>query len=249
MKRKNWLLGLGMAISLLPAAPAIAADHRDGASVDTDPSTDINDVYAWVDAGGQSVYLAMTVFPAAATTSKFSDQAYYVFHTTSRATAAGAATPLDITCAFDNAATQNISCWIGDNTNFIYGNASATTGLVSGNNTVFAGPRKDHFFFNLAGYNQVRANVRAAAVAGMVTFSATVPGCPTMVAGSAANLTAQATQLGRGVQANGTVGAVGSQTDFFLPLNTLAIVLKLPLTTVNKGGPLMSVWAGTYRKG
>ena len=113
-----------MAVALLPAAPAIAADHRDGASVDTDPSTDINDVYSWVDAGGQSVYLAMTVFPVASTTSKFSNSAYYVFHTTSRATAAGAATPLDITCGFDNAATQNISCWIGDSTNFIYGNAS-----------------------------------------------------------------------------------------------------------------------------
>lgn len=232
-----------MAISLLPAAPAIAADHRDGASVDTDPSTDINDVYSWVDAGGQSVYLAMTVFPVASATSKFSNSAYYVFHTTSRATAAGAATPLDITCAFDNAATQNISCWFGDSTNFVYGNAtSAAAPLVSSNITVFAGPRKDHFFFNLAGYNQVRANVRANV--GGLTFNG--DGCPTA---PVATLNAQATQLGRGVLANGTVGAVGSQTDFFLPLNTLAIVLKVPVAMVNKGGPLLSVWAGSYRKG
>lgn len=227
-----------MAVSLLPAAPAIAADHRDGASVDTDPSTDINDVYTWVDAGGQSIYLAMTVFPAAAKTSQFSNQAYYVFHTTSRATAAGAATPLDITCSFDNAASQNISCWIGDSTNFVYGNASnAAAPLVSGNFTVFAGPRKDHFFFNLAGYNQVRANVAAAVTAKQITFNA--DGCPTA---PLATLAAQATQLG---QAPGG----GAAADFFLPLNTLAIVLKLPVTTVNKGGPLFSVWAGTYRKG
>jgi hypothetical protein len=237
MKRKNWLLGLGMAISLLPAAPAIAADHRDGAAVDTDPSTDINDVYAWVDAGGQSVYLAMTVFPAAAKTSLFSNQAYYVFHTTSRANAAGAATPLDITCSFDNAASQNISCWIGDSTNFVYGNASSPTGLVSGNTTIFAGPRKDHFFFNLAGYNQVRANVTAAVAAKQITFN--TEGCPTAPLLTLQN---QAIQLGQSPTG-------GAAQDFFLPLNTLSIVLKLPVTTVNKGGPLFSVWAGTYRKG
>lgn len=238
MKRKNWLLGLGMAVALLPAAPAIAADHRDGASVDTDPSTDINDVYSWVDAGGQSVYLAMTVFPVASTTSKFSNSAYYVFHTTSRATAAGAATPLDITCGFDNAATQNISCWFGDSTNFVYGNAtSAATPLVSGNITVYAGPRKDHFFFNLAGYNQVRANVTGAVAAKSLTFNG--DGCPTM---PAATLTAQALQLRQSP-------AGGTPADFFLPLNTLAIVLKVPVAMVNKGGPLFSVWAGSYRKG
>ncbi len=227
-----------MAVALLPAAPAIAADHRDGASVDTDPSTDINDLYSWVSTDGQSVYLAMTVFPVASTTSKFSNSAYYVFHTTSRASAAGAATPLDITCGFDNAATQNISCWFGDSTNFVYGNAtSAATPLVSSNITVFAGPRKDHFFFNLAGYNQVRANVTGAVAAKSLTFNA--DGCPTM---PTATLTAQAVQLGRS-PANGTA------VDFFLPLDTLAIVLKVPVTMVNKGGPLFSVWAGTYRKG
>ena len=73
--------------------------------------------------------LGLLVFPAAATTSKFSNSAYYVFHTTSRANAAGTPTPLDITCGFDNAATQNISCWVGDSTNFIYGNATATTAI------------------------------------------------------------------------------------------------------------------------
>lgn len=237
MKKTSWLLGLGMALSLLPAAPAIAADHRDGASVDTDPSTDINDVYAFMDASGTSVYLAMTVFPVAATTSKFSNSAYYVFHTTSRANAAGTPTPLDITCGFDNAATQNISCWVGDSTNFIYGNATATTGLTANNITVFAGPRKDHFFFNLAGYNQVRANVTGAVAAKALTFNA--DGCPTM---PTATLTAQATQLRQSPSG-------GAPVDFFLPLDTLAIVMKIPVTVLNKGGPLMSVWAGTYRKG
>ena len=228
-----------MAVSLLPAAPALAADHRDSASVDTDPSTDINDVYAWVDSGGQAVYLAMTVYPVASTTSKFSNSAYYVFHTNSRpAVAPAAGTNLDIICGFDNNATQNISCWFGDSTNFVFGNASNAATPLSGSGgaiSIFAGPRKDHFFFNLDGYNRVRANVRQNA--GALTFNAN--GCPTA---PAATLTAQAVQLG---QAPGG----GAAKDFFITLDTLAIVLKVPVTMLNKGGPIMSVWAGTYRKG
>src|SRR5262249_45567592 len=117
----------GMAASLLPAAPAMAADHRDGAASLTDPSTDVNDVYTWMSADGKSVYLIMTVFPAAnKTTSKFSNSAYYVFHTNSRAptalvSAPSAANNFDIICSFD--AAQKASCWFGDSTNFLYGDA------------------------------------------------------------------------------------------------------------------------------
>lgn len=226
-----------MAVSLLPAAPVLAADHRDGASVEIDAATDVNDVYAWVDAGGQSVYLAMTVFPAAPRTgAQFSNSAYYVLHTTSRATAASTtSTPLDITCGFDNNATQRISCWFGDSTNFIYGDASPATGLTANNITVYAGTRKDHFFFNLAGYNQVRANVRGATAA---QLALNADGCPTNVA----TMTAQLTQLR-------TAPGGGAPQDFFLPLNTLAIVFKVPVTLLNKGGPILSVWGATYRKG
>jgi hypothetical protein len=249
MKKRNWLVSLGLAASLLPSAPAIAADHRDGAATLTDPSTDINDVYGWMDSGGTSVYLAMTVYPAAPSTgAKFSNAAYYVFHTTARATALTPtpAASVDIVCGFDNAATQNISCWFGDSTKFLYGNASNAASPLNNSDSsisVFAGTRKDHFFFNLDGFNQVRKNVKATAAAGQFTFDGN--GCPTKINGATTGLTAQQTQLG---QAPGG----GTAQDFFKTLDTLAIVVKVPLTLLNKGTanvPILSVSAATYRKG
>lgn len=235
MNRTSWIAALGLAVSLLPAAPALAADHLDGASVKQDPSTDINDVYSWMSTDRTKVYLAMTVFPAAdKATAKFSTAAYYVFHTTSR-TGNGAATPTDVVCGFD--AAQKISCWVGSATNFVSGDASNTAGISSadGKVKVFAGVRKDHFFFNLDGYNQVRTNVKGAAAA--LTFNAN--GCPTA---PVAALTAQRTQLAQSP-------AGGAATDFFANLNTLAIVLEVDTALLTPGGTLLSVYAATHRKG
>lgn len=235
MNRTSWIAALGLAVSLLPAAPALAADHLDGASVKQDPSTDINDVYSWMSTDKTKVYLAMTVFPAAdKATAKFSTAAYYVFHTTSR-TGTGAATPKDVVCGFD--AAQKISCWIGSATNFVSGDASAVTGLTSpdGKVKVFAGVRKDHFFFNLDGYNKVRADVKGAAAA--LTFNAN--GCPTA---PAATLTAERTLLGQSPTG-------GVATDFFANLNTLAIVLEVDTALLTTGGTTLSVYAATHRKG
>lgn len=241
MKRTIGLFALGMAAAL--QSPSVqAADHRDGASVLTDPSTDINDVYSWMSSDGTKVYLAMTVFPAAdKTNSKFSTAAYYVFHTTSRATfGATQVTPVDVVCGFDSA--QYVSCWVGNNSTFVYGSANATAGISNAANTikVYTGARKDHFFFNLDGYNRVRANVKANVMT--LVAASNAAGCPTG-AGVAATLTAQRMQLGQ----NPTVGLPVS--DFFAPLNTLAIVLEIDKTLLNKGGGFMTVWGGTYRKG
>src|SRR5258708_6295472 len=136
MKRTSWLLALGMAASLLPAAPALAADHLDGAAVKDDASTDINDVYSWMSTDKSKVYLAMTVFPnAPKATAKFSNAAYYVFHTNSRAAATSTTdVKVDVTCSFD--ASQKISCWVGDATTFVYGDASATAGISNTGNNV-----------------------------------------------------------------------------------------------------------------
>lgn len=239
MNRTSWIAALGLAVSLLPAAPALAADHLDGASVKQDPSTDINDVYSWMSTDKSKVYLAMTVFPNAdKTTAKFSTAAYYVFHTTSR-TGTGAATPTDVVCGFD--ATQKVSCWVGSATNFVSGDASNTAGISStdGKIKVFAGVRKDHFFFNLDGYNQVRTNVKANVATVAAAFNAN--GCPTG-AGVAATLTAQQTQLGKSPTG-------GTATDFFANFNTLAIVLEVDTALLTPGGSVLSVYGATHRKG
>ncbi len=238
MKKVLCLCALGLATALPPSGSALAADHRDGDFVLADPSTDINDVYAWMSSDGSKVYLAMTVFPAAnATTSKFSTAALYVFHTASRATfGTGMATTVDVTCSFDY--NQRISCWVGSSANFVGGDASVTTGISNAANTikVFAGPRKDHFFFNLDGFNRARGLVRMNA--GGLTFNA--DGCPTAPAGTLNTVAMALSQ-----NAAGGTPAV----DFFRTLNTLAIVLEIDKTLLNKGGGFISVWGGTHRKG
>src|SRR5512143_622915 len=96
--RATWLA------AVLIATAALAADHQDGAAVLTDPSTDINDVFAWTSPDGSKLNLVMDVFPAATTAAKFSNVAQYVFHTTSSAGyGMPAATSEDILCTFDTA--------------------------------------------------------------------------------------------------------------------------------------------------
>src|SRR5580658_1434522 len=106
------LLGL---LGLLPAAPpARAADHQDGMAVLSDPSTDIADVYAWMNPDKQHVNLIMTVFPAASASSRFSNAAWYVFHTASRMLFSQTPTQfLDIICGFSADAQQLVVCYAG----------------------------------------------------------------------------------------------------------------------------------------
>lgn len=251
MAWKNRLLAIGLVSSLLPAQAALAADHLDGSAtgVKADASTDINDVYAWISTDGTKVNLIMTVSPAAnATTAKFSNSAYYVFHTASRASfLSQQASPTNIICSFD--AAQKISCWVGTgNTNFIYGDASAPTGLVSPNGKikVFAGPRKDHFFFNLDGFNAVRTLVKNRQATTPITLDGN--GCALMSGANTngINNTERLAIVQQLQRAPG--GAAGSATDFFRNLNTLAIVMEIDKQLLTNGGAILSVWGGTHKK-
>lgn len=240
MNWKNGILALGLGAALLPAQAALAADHLDGAAVKTDAATDINDVYAWMSSDGSKVYLAMTVFPQATTTAKFSNAAYYVFHTSSRADFLNQTmVAKDIICSFD--AAQMISCWVGDNTNFVYGNANVTTGLTGagGKVKIYAGLRKDHFFFNLDGFNNARATIKARNTTTAITVGTN--GCPSNI-----NTTETALIVNQ-LKTSMTTGT-GTPTNFFANLNTLAIVLEVDKTLLNGGGPIMSVWGATVKK-
>jgi hypothetical protein len=239
-KWKTRFLALGLAAASLPAPQAIAADHRDGPAVQTDASTDINDLYAWVDA--TSVNMVMTVSPLAGANARFSDKAWYVFHTASRkAFLDPNATAVDIICGFDagstDATTQKISCWVGkDRNTFIYGNASGTAGILGAGNKVqvYAGLRDDPFFFNLVGFQEAAKLVKA----NQASLTLDTNGCLT---GPAAARTAVATQLGKGM-------AGANPTDFFAGKNVLAIVIKVDKSLLNAGGNFLSVWAATHKK-
>lgn len=228
----------GLLAAALLASVARAADHRDAPGVRADPSTDINDLYAWMSADGKKVYLAMTVFPAATGAARFSDAAYYVFHTASRPSflSAMGAVPLDIVCSFDQA--QRIQCWVGsDRANYVAGDASSPAGLSSKNGKirVFAGLRGDPFFFNQQGFERFRNLVRTNAS----TLTIDANGCPNL------NQALADTLVGS-LRANN----MGNQppVDSFLTMNTLALVLEVDRELLSGGGSILSVWAATRRK-
>lgn len=242
---KTWMIALSMtAAAVLPGGSVRAADHKDGTAVQMgDPAVDINDVYSWVSSpDGAKVYLAMTVFPMASSGASFSNAAVYVFHTASRASvSAMQQTPLDIPCTFD--AMKRITCWVpqaGGSPIVVGGDAGMSgTGISdpTGRVKVYAGLRKDHFFFNLDGFNRARSLTKTAAGANMLTFDSS--NCLTGQAGPRSGI---ASALGQ--NANGMTPAV----DTFRMANTLAIVLEVDKTLLNKGGNILSVWAATRAK-
>jgi hypothetical protein len=209
-----------------------AADHRDGPKVKMDPSTDINDVFAWMSGG--KLDLIMTVSPLAGPTSKFSDAATYTFHINRSAAYGMTQTETTVVCSFDTA--QKISCWPGDSAaEYTTGDASPAAGIASasGKFKVHAGLHDDPFFFNLEGFNDARAAVLAAAAS--LHFDAA--GCPTDA--PASTLVGLLTHTNKG--ANPTA-------NFFAGKNTLAIVVEMDLSLLNGAGPMLSVWASTNAK-
>lgn len=227
------LLGL---LCLAPA-PARAADHQDGMAVLTDPSTDIADVYAWMNPNKLTVNLIMTVFPAAGPTARFSNAAYYVFHTTSRTLFSDVATQsLDIVCQFSSDAQQIVVCYAGsDISNAATGNASVTAGVTSqsGNLQVFAGLRRDPFFFNLAGFQATAAVVHTA----YPTLTLDDNGCPAFSASTQSQLVKQLQTAADG----------SAPVDYFATQDVLAIVVQVNTNLISPGGPIVSVWGATYK--
>ena len=241
--RRTWITALGVLTLGLGATPAFAADHKDGAAVKTDPTTDITDVYSWMSADKSKVYLVMNVNPAADMNSKFSNAAQYVFHI--NAFPGFFKAPKDfstVLCTFDNSAKQVASCWLEDKTgkaiDYVNGDLSNTAGTasVNGKMKVFTGLRDDPFFFNLVGFQGVAADVAT----GMACTGACTPkdanGCPTNVKA------AEAMKLAQG--ANG-----GAPTDTFGTLNVLSIVIAVDAASVTTAGanPVLGVWGSTNK--
>jgi hypothetical protein len=248
---KAWVRALA-ATAMLVAPSARAADHRDGPAAKAAPEADITDVYAWMSADASKMYLILNVSPAATTASKFSDKVSYVLHLNSQS-AYGETDPTKIShvnliCQFDASATQQISCWlgpaaaggIGTPTDYVTGDASATTGLTSQNGKfkVFAGLRDDPFFFNLDGFNNVVAEVVAAAKAPTFQTIVDASGCPHLPAATASKLAGDLAK-----DANG-----GPAKDFFAKLNVLSIVVAVNTADVTPGGKIVGVWGSTHKR-
>jgi hypothetical protein len=235
MTKRTWVKIAGALAVTSLATMALAADHRDSLVVKADPPSDINDVYTWV--AKDKVVIAMTVFPAAPKEAKFSDKTQYVIHTTSGKAFGEAASKLDIVCTFD--AAQMITCKAGEGPglpvmDMVTGDASAEAGIESDSKMikVFAGPRKDPFYFNLDGFGKT-VEIVVGAAPGLMADAA---GCPALDAATSMMLVTQLKSDPMG----------GPAKDFFAPLNGLAIVLELDKSLMTAGGPILSIWGATH---
>jgi hypothetical protein len=231
MKRMTWLRGALALAAMALVSTAFAADHMDAPGVMADPSTDITDLYTWMD--GNNVVLVLDVSPQATTSAKFSNSAQYIIHTASQASLTGTPTPTNIICTFS--VSQTITCWVGA-TGYVTGDASVTTGISSADSKikVFAGLRDDPFFFNLDGFHAAQAAVEAAEQASppLVLDAA---GCPSLSA-------VQVTSLKLALSTNPSGGPA---VDHFAGANVLSIVLSIDKSLLTSGGPIMTAWAST----
>jgi hypothetical protein len=216
--------------ALVPLS-GFAADHIDSPATTAEPTADITDVYAWMNADADKLNLVMDVHHQAGEGTMFSDAVDYVFHLGSTDAYGGELTGMDIICSFY--AADGIECWAGDE--YVSGDASDPEGIASesGMMRVFAGRRDDPFFFELGGFKETVSAVVAAAPD--LDF---VDGCPTLDAETA---NALASQL-----AHGPDGADPSNS--FAGSSILALVVELDKSLVTEGGPIVGVWGSTHAK-
>lgn len=223
---RSFVLGL---LPLLFAPSAQAIDHQDAPSLAATPSADIADLFTWMSTDGTKVILAMTVNPSAASGAKFATDTMYVFHTSSRAAITSTtATLVDIVCGFDD--TQKIACAVGDASVSLSGDASNPTGIVRADNKlrVFAGLRKDPSFASIANIDQMKMAAKTAFATAAAPDAA---GC-------------KATSGKTAITALGSMPA----SNTFITSNVLSLVLEVDKSLLNRGGPILGVWAATHKK-
>jgi hypothetical protein len=122
---------------------------------------------------------------------------------------------------------------------YVQGDPSATAGMVSadGKLRVFAGRRSDPFFFNLQGFRDGVAAVKAAA--GGLTFDAA--GCPTNA--DAAGVRAK---LQEAAQLTAQAPCATDHADCFKHLKVQAIALQVDTSLVlDAGHTTVAVWGST----
>ena len=237
-KHKVLLAGAG-ALALLYGYPAVlqAADHLDGPAVQSDPAADITDVYTWME-DDTHLNVVLNLFPLADETSKFSTAIQYAVHINSSAGYGQPQTEKLLLCTFSEA--QRITCQLDDAIIINNQDASSTSGVTGqgGDVKVFAGLRKDPFFFDLENFNLARTTVRDAAPS--LTFDEA--GCPELDNGTRAALVATVTGTEGGLEGTNVPGV-----NFFATLNVMSIVVQLD-TSLLGPGPVYSVWASTHAR-
>jgi hypothetical protein len=219
---------------------AKSADHQDAPGVKANPTSDINDVFSWMD--GSNVVLAMTSNPGATSSTLFDNTIQYVFHTGSTLVFTGAVptTSLDVIVTFSGtAAPQTFQAWVGT-TDYVTGPTGGTTGTTSasGKVKVWAGPVADPFFFNLDGFHSVVQDVVAAEPSLLSGGAFNEAGCPTLGTTTSNFLVSQLALNPQG----------GAPANHFATLDGMGIVVEVDKSLLNttSGASLVSVWGATY---
>jgi hypothetical protein len=229
---KNKVLTTGLLAPLL-FVPFLghAADHVDSPAAISEPTADLTDVFAWMDADAEKVNLIANVAPFAEAGMIFSDAVQYVFHVGSSMGYGEAQTETQILCQFT--APPEVECWVGDD-EYVAGDPSAAGGIESesGAVKVFAGLRDDPFFFELVGFKAVVETVVGAA--NDLTFDE--QDCPELPEETRTALVAQLM--------SGEDGAPASDT--FAGANVLSLVVQVDKTLLDASGPVLGVWASTH---
>ena len=226
MLTRTFRATLLLALALTFASTAFASDHLDTPTVIADPAADIGDLYAWTSPDGLRLNLALDIVGH-----RFSDRIQYVFHVDSARRAGRTIATTRIVCQFD--AEGRIECWVADATH-LAGDAAKEAGLTStdGRVRVFAGLRNDPFFNNVRG---TRSAYEAALTALKVGTSVDPAGCAALDQSVATEV------LDRWRHTDG-----GPAKDFLAGWTTAALVVSIDLKLVNRGGPLLGVWASTH---
>ena len=225
-RRLGALFGAAIWCAAEPSV-AIASDHLDTPTVIADPAADIGDLFAWTSSDGHRLNLVMTVVAH-----QFSDRLLYAFHVDSGARFRATTATTTIVCRFDPDGA--VECWAGD-ADHARGDAGMALGLEGERHRfrVFAGLRDDPFFNNVKG---TRAALAAAAAALQAGAAPDPAGC-----------------AGFDDTTSHAIFDRWRHTDGGPAINTLAgwrsssLVISIDLDVVNTGGPLLAVWAGTYK--
>ncbi|HEY8168797.1 MAG TPA: DUF4331 family protein [Candidatus Limnocylindrales bacterium] len=159
-------IGTALVVLTVGAAPLLtsAADHLDAPALknDTDHSLDITDVYAFNAANNGKTVLVMNVNPLAGVVSgkRFSTSGVYRFNLSR-----GSSPDADLNDAkdrvykvrFDRANANGRQPFkVYRNGDLIGTGKTGLTSNLGGGARIWAGVRDDPFFFDLAGYNQLR---------------------------------------------------------------------------------------------
>lgn len=245
-------------IALLHSPITQAADHIDTMTLATNPLADLGDTYAWMTSAGDKINLALTVSPFDDGTRHFGPSVQYVFHL-DRYPAFPlmgadilAAKESKVVCTF--ASDTDGKCWViapnGTVLDYVAGDFSAATGKDSadGKVKVFAGPRSDPFFFNLAGFVAAVTAIDTACGGPCPGNLATSPGldaagCPKLPQTVTDSVAIHIPQT----QPTAVGKCPANQKDCFANANVLAIVVQVDKTLiVNDNEKMLGVWASTH---